>query len=159
MLQLHQQYVLSTIKSFVVSYQRFRLVIILQQEMFWELDMLDDVIRWKHFPRYWPFVRGIHRWPVTSPCKGQWRGALVFSLICAWINDWVNSREAGDSRRHQAQYDVTVMWQKSGIKNQDCLIQQKCLSKDIETISYVQIIDRIFKFISNRFVFHILFIK
>ena len=25
----------------------------------------DDVIKWKHFPRYWPFVRGIHRWPVT----------------------------------------------------------------------------------------------
>ena len=25
----------------------------------------DDVIKWKHFPRYWPFVRGIHRSPVT----------------------------------------------------------------------------------------------
>ena len=46
----------------------------------------DDVIKWKHFPRYWPFVRGIHRWPVNSPHKGQWRGALMFSLICAWIN-------------------------------------------------------------------------
>ena len=21
----------------------------------------DDVIKWKHFPRYWPLVRGIHR--------------------------------------------------------------------------------------------------
>ena len=21
----------------------------------------DDVIKWKHFPRYWPFARGIHR--------------------------------------------------------------------------------------------------
>ena len=31
----------------------------------------DDVIRWKHFPRYWPFVRGIHRSPVYSPHKGQ----------------------------------------------------------------------------------------
>ena len=42
---------------------------------------------WRHimetFPRYWPFVRGIHRSPVNSPHKGQWRGALVFSLICA----------------------------------------------------------------------------
>ena len=44
----------------------------------------DDVIKWKHFPRYWPFVRGIHRPPVNSPHKGQWRGALMFSLICAW---------------------------------------------------------------------------
>ena len=53
----------------------------------------DDVIKWKHFPRYWPFVRGIHRWPVNSPHKGQWCGASVFSLICAWINGWVNNRE------------------------------------------------------------------
>ena len=37
----------------------------------------DHVIRWKHFPRYWPFVRGIHRSPVNSPHKGQWRGALM----------------------------------------------------------------------------------
>ena len=46
----------------------------------------DDVIKWKHFPRYWPFVRGIHRSPVNSPHKGQWRGALMFTLICVWIN-------------------------------------------------------------------------
>ena len=69
----------------------------------------DDVIKWKHFPRYWPFVRGIHRWPVNSPHKDQWRGALMFSLICAWINGWVNNREAGDYRCHHAHYDVTVM--------------------------------------------------
>ena len=43
----------------------------------------DDVIKWKHFPRYWPFVRGIHRSPVNSPHKGQWRGTLMFSLICS----------------------------------------------------------------------------
>ena len=42
----------------------------------------DDVIKWKHFSRYWPFVRGIHRSPVNSPHKGQWNGALMFSLIC-----------------------------------------------------------------------------
>ena len=43
----------------------------------------DDVIKWKHFQRNWPFVRGIHR----LMHKGQWRGALMFSLICAWINN------------------------------------------------------------------------
>ena len=43
----------------------------------------DDVIKWKHFPRYWPFVPGIHRSPVNSPHKGQCRGAVMFSLICA----------------------------------------------------------------------------
>ena len=69
----------------------------------------DDVIKWKHFPRYWPFVRGIHRWPVNSPHKGQWRRALMFSLICARINGWISNREAGDLRRYRAHYDVTVM--------------------------------------------------
>ena len=67
----------------------------------------DDVIKWKHFPRYWPFVWGIHRSPVNSPHKGQWRGALMFSLIC--INGWVNNGEAGDLRRHRSHYDVIVM--------------------------------------------------
>ena len=56
----------------------------------------DDVIQWKHFPRYLPFVRGIHRSQENSPHQGQWRGALMFSLICAWINGWVNDHEAGD---------------------------------------------------------------
>ena len=69
----------------------------------------DDVIKWKHFPRHCPFVRGIHRSSVDSPHKGQWRGALMFSLICAWINSWVNNREAGDLRCHHTHYDVTVM--------------------------------------------------
>ena len=69
----------------------------------------DDVIKWKHFPRYWPFVRGIHRSPAISPHKGQWRGALVFSLICAWINGCVNNREACDLRRNRVHYDVIVM--------------------------------------------------
>ena len=68
---------------------------------------------WRHqmetFPRYWPFVRGIHRSPVNSPHKGQWRGALMFSLICVWINGWVKNGEAGDLRRYRAHYDVTVM--------------------------------------------------
>ena len=69
----------------------------------------NNVIKWKHFLRYWPFVRGI-RSPMNSPHKGQWREALMFSLICTWINEWVNNREAGDWRCHRAHYDVTVMW-------------------------------------------------
>ena len=69
----------------------------------------DDVIKWKHFPRNWPFAREIHRSPVNFPHKGQWRGTLMFSLIYAWINDWVNNREAGDLRRQHGHYDVIVM--------------------------------------------------
>ena len=67
------------------------------------------VIKWKHFLRNWAFVRGIQRSPVNSPYKGQWRGALMFSFICAWINGWENRRETGDWRRHRAHYDVIVM--------------------------------------------------
>ena len=68
----------------------------------------DDDIKWKHFLRYWPFLRGIHRSPVNSPHKGQWREALMFSLIRARINGWVNNGEAGDLRRHRGHYDVIV---------------------------------------------------
>ena len=58
---------------------------------------------------HWPFVRGIHQSTMNPPHKGQWRGALMFSLICAWTNGWVNNRDAGDLRRHSAHYDATVM--------------------------------------------------
>ena len=51
----------------------------------------------------------IHRLPVHSPHKGQWRGALMLYLICALTNGWVNNRDAGDLRRHRAHYDATVL--------------------------------------------------
>ena len=50
-------------------------------------------------------------------CAWNSHGALIFSLICAWTNDWVNNRDAGDLRRHHAHYDVSVMynrWKKYG---------------------------------------------
>ena len=68
----------------------------------------DDIIKWKHFLRYWPFVRGFHKSPVNSPHRGQWRGALMFSLICTWTNGWVNHRHAGGLKFYRAHYDVTV---------------------------------------------------
>ena len=50
--------------------------------------------------------------PVTGefPYTDQWRGALMFSLIYAWTNGWVNNQDAGELKRHRAYYDVTVMW-------------------------------------------------
>ena len=70
--------------------------------------------RWRYqmeiCPRYWPFVRGIHRWPVDSPHKDQWLGTLIFFFICTWTDGWVNYRDAGDLRRHRAHYYVTVMF-------------------------------------------------
>ena len=81
----------------------------------------DDVIKWKHFPRYWPFVRGLHRSSVNSTHKSQWRGAVMFSLICVCINGWVNNLEAGDLRRYLAYFDVSVtdhtfLLQSNGVK-------------------------------------------
>ena len=58
-------------------------------------DCYDGVIKWKHFPRYWPFVRGIHRSSVNYAHKDQWRG--------------VNNSEADDLRRYRAHFDVIVM--------------------------------------------------
>ena len=60
-----------------------------------------------------------HQWiprsPVNSPNKGQWRGALKFSLICVWINGWVNNHEAGDLRRHRTHHSVIVMHTVQGL--------------------------------------------
>ena len=52
----------------------------------------DDVTKWKHFPRYWSFVREIHCSLVYYPHKKQWRRALMFSLICVWTNELGNNR-------------------------------------------------------------------
>ena len=72
---------------------------------------------WEHFACYWPFVRGIHLSLVDSPHKGQWSGALMFSLICAWTNGWARNRGTGDLRRYRAHYDVTMMVSSSVIAN------------------------------------------
>ena len=85
----------------------------------------DHVIKWKPFPRYWPFVWGIHQSLGNSQHKGQWRGALMFSFIWAWINVWVNNLEAGDLRRFRAHYGVIIMHQ----NNFDCL--KPCMSYHI----------------------------
>ena len=50
--------------------------------------------------------------PVTGEFPahiGQWCRALMFSLMCTWINSWANNGEAGDLRLHRAHYYVTVV--------------------------------------------------
>ena len=80
-----------------ITRERYRLILISH----------DDVIKCKHFPRYWPFVRGIHRSPVNSPHKGQWRGALMFFLSAL---EWtINNLEVDNLGRHCVHYDVTVV--------------------------------------------------
>ena len=57
----------------------------------------DDVKKWNNFPRYWSFVRGIHR--------SRW-----FPLTKANDLRRAYDRDAGDLRRHLAHYDVSVMF-------------------------------------------------
>ena len=69
----------------------------------------DDVIKWKHFPRYWPFVREFtgHRWiPLT---KASDAGLWCFLWSAPKQTVGKRNRYAGDLRRHHAHYDVIVM--------------------------------------------------
>ena len=75
----------------------------------WTGNVHDDVIKWKYFPRYWPFVQGFtgDRWsPRTKASDAE---LWCFLWPAPWINGWVNNREAGDLRRHRAHCDVIVM--------------------------------------------------
>ena len=76
-------------------------------------DAMTSPSWWRHqmetFSAQLALCAGNSPVPVNSPHKGQWRGALMFTLICVWINGWVNNREAGDLRRYRGHYDVIVM--------------------------------------------------
>ena len=112
----------------------------------------DDVIKWKHFALL-PFALRIHRSPVNSAHKGQWCGALVFSLTCAWINGWVNNREAGDLRRHLTHYDVSVMarYQHSKIQGPISILRSHLTSLRIPIIKVMRSHDR-FIFIKGNLI-------
>ena len=93
----------------------------------------DDVIKLKHFPRSWPFVRGIHRSPRWIPRTKASDAELYLVRVC--INGRVNNRKPGDLRRHRAHYDVMVMksWQNESVLNQrwrhiDGLVQDCSIS-------------------------------
>ena len=120
----------------------------------------DDIMKWKHFPRYWPFVRRIHRSPVNFTHKGQLRGALMFSLICVWINSCVNNCEVGDWRRQSrslwshcnvpgltyVMITVPILWHAKSVfrlaavhfNNWTRMLSDETRQKRIVTIEYVQ---------------------
>ena len=117
---------------------------------------------WRHqtetFPRYWSFVQGIHRSPVNTPHKGQWRWALMLSLICAWINDWVNNREAGDLRRHRAHCDVTVMiTRKTEHDETACMLSRICTCGSSFTMRIITVVSHEHHGIANHRQFRCLF--
>ena len=76
-------------------------------------QLTENSTWWRHemeaFPALLALCVGYS--PVTGefPAKGQWSGALMFSLIPIWINGCVNNHDTGDLRRHRAHYDVTVI--------------------------------------------------
>ena len=86
-----------------------------------------DDIKWKHFrvPAHLCGEFTGHRWILRH--KGQWRGVLMFSLICAWISGWINNREAGGLRRYHAHYNVTVMISRE-LYNNICDLRPRDLS-------------------------------
>ena len=83
------------------------------RHLFWHATIQDDVIKWKKNPRYWPFVREIHRPPVNSTHESQWRGAYMFSLISACISGWLDNRDAGDLR-------INLLFSINGLRSRTC---------------------------------------
>ena len=77
---------------------------------------------------------------INSPHKGQWRGALMFSLICVRINDWVNNREADDLRRYRAHCDVIVM--KRSVKSVRKTYRERPPSFNSEHMKYLKQLSR-----------------
>ena len=61
--------------------------------------------------------------------KGQWGGALIFSLNCAWTDAWANDRNAGDLGRHRAHCDVIVMYH-----NEDASIRAPWLHSQLRRL-------------------------
>ena len=109
------------------------------------------VIWWRHemetFSAYWQFMWGIHRSRMNTPHKGQWFGALMFYLICAWTNSRVNNWYASNSRLHPAHHDVTNIYKYPTVHSVvDISTRRKCLRNGnkpvittavVFTISYV----------------------
>ena len=63
----------------------------------------DDIIKWKHFPRYWPFVRGIHRALMDSPHKVTRSFDVFFDLH-------LNTRLRKQSRRRWFETQSRSLW-------------------------------------------------
>ena len=95
-------------------------------------------------PSWWRHQMETFSALLDSPYKGQWRGALMFPLICAWTNGWANKGDTGDLRRHRAHYDVTVMVSKNLLTF--CTPKYRCYKKNPTVISAANCVDKSVKF-------------
>ena len=71
---INHSFIQSPILSFLWQPTRSRHILTEFSDPFvghWNNAKHYNVIKWKHFPCYWPFVRGIHRAPVNSP-RARW---------------------------------------------------------------------------------------
>ena len=103
----------------------------------------DDVIKWKHFPCYWPFVRVIHRSSVDSPHKVLWRGALMFYLMYAWTNGLVNNRDAREQTMEAPVIGDAMMsmWRhRNGIYNKNMTNRWRHTFKQHRSNLYLQLL-------------------
>ena len=82
---------------------------------------------------------GVHRLQMNSPDKGQRCGALMMFPLIAWINGWINNRDAGDLKCHRAHYDVTVMNRRAINDRQVYLIVCLCDIYHITVYLYIYI--------------------
>ena len=64
---------------------------------------------WRHQMETFSALLALFAGNSRAPYKGQWQGALMFYLLCAWTNGSVNYRDMGELRCHCAHYDITVM--------------------------------------------------
>ena len=95
-----------------------------------------DVIIWKHFSRYWLFVRGIHRSPVNSPHKGQWRGALMFPLICV-LNKRLSKQSWGwwfETPSRSLRRQCTVMTSSYPVHGDGLVQERRNFSAPLQTL-------------------------
>ena len=75
------------------------------------LELHNDIIKWKHFPRYWPYVWGIHRSLMNSPGQGQWCELWCFFDLC------LNKRLSKQSRRQWFEMPSHSLWSHRNDKN------------------------------------------
>ena len=108
----------------------------------WLIVIYNSITWWRHqmetFSALMGLSEGIHRSPVDSPHRGQWRGALMFSLMCAWRNGWPNHRDASNLIRHSAHCDVTLRWiptkkEKSSYYPESLVKLIRCVSDSVAT--------------------------
>ena len=90
----------------------FHSYIMIDDGLMWFIHLYflhDDIMKWKHFPLYWPFVWGIHRWPTQRPVT--WSFDVFFDLH-------LNKQLSKQSRRWWFKMPSRSLWHHCNV--QEC---------------------------------------